>query len=332
MAATTTRVSPNHIGPALIAPATEDTRRSSIFPLSGKLPAHPQAAQYAKAELAFLYVKDNTKQTIRWGSYFAFWTERFLQTFSPATQAEFKLPNPQAIGRFGGEMARFKNVLSALEVPEKASNVYEDLQKLKKVSFDPKAKWGDVGNATLKMVMNTGNLISCSCDGVEFFGAPGLMNLTKETAFKFKVLSLSATFVGSGASAFDNTRKIWKEWRADNLWSVETGYHLINLAGNASYVALGMLGLFITGLPMVPWQAVACLTSGVFFNTCSYFYDRLYDPEHKGRNLHPIRVRDDVWNQLHPPKDSAEDSKTVRRSMSVNAPNLGIGGSGSGSY
>src|SRR5262249_20339857 len=79
----------------------------------------------------------------------------------------------------------------------------------------------------------------------------------------------------------------------------KTMFHLINIARDVSYFALGVMGFgfIITATPLVPWMIVACLTSGLTFSIGGYFYERIYDPEHKGKDLNPNILVENRSNQ-----------------------------------
>ena len=80
---------------------------------------------------------------------------------------------------------------------------------------------------------------------------------------------------------------------------IQVVFYLMNLARDVSYLALGIIGLsfILTATPIAALPIVTCLTSGLTFTIGGYFYERIFDPENKGKNLKPETVVENYVNQ-----------------------------------
>jgi hypothetical protein len=63
---------------------------------------------------------------------------------------------------------------------------------------------------------------------------------------------------------------------------------MIRTATSISYLAVGAIGLAaFAGFALAPWVMLACLTAGLTGQISSFLYEKINDPENKGKNLKP---------------------------------------------
>lgn len=173
-------------------------------------------------------------------------------------------PTGQLCGRVSGFMGDTKNLLSAIEIPEKTAN-------LRKAVTDFIAEPSFEGARKVALKELTG-LINPVCDGIDL--SSKFIPLTSEAMRAVKTINFTATLVGAGNSAVEQVQKI------NNLEEIDTkktALHLINIARDVSYVALAVIGLssIFLGFAAAPWMFLTCLTSGLLFTIGGFFYDRV---------------------------------------------------------
>jgi hypothetical protein len=240
----------------------------------------PRPAEYSITDLALTFIKERGKDIAKAGSYLAFW----------ATQA---IPDlPPNVTKFNFLLKDFKNFISVTEIPEKlctlsgsVSNIITDL---------PSATMGKVGTAARKVFKDTMSLINSTADTIDF--ASLFVPICKETLRWVSGINCAATAGFAGNGIIEQIQNINGMSKIDPK---RTAFYLINLARDVSYLAVGVIGLasVLTIAPVAPWMIVSCLTSGLSFSIGSYFYERLVDPENKGKNLNPAIVVENQINQ-----------------------------------
>lgn len=195
-------------------------------------------------------------------------------------------PTGQLLGRVSGFMGDTKNLLSALEIPDKTV-------KLRKAVSDFIAEPSFEGARKVLFKELTG-LINPVCDGIDF--STKFVPITTEAMRTVKTVNFAATFIGAGNSAIEQVQKI------NNLTEIDTQkttLHLINIARDVSYVALAVIGLssIFLGFAAAPWMFLTCLTSGLLFTIGGFFYDRVVvnlNNEHTDLNRANANLRAEV--------------------------------------
>jgi hypothetical protein len=243
-------------------------------------PPIPKPAEYSITDLVLTFFKEKVKDLAKVGSYLAFW----------ATEAMPDLP--RNVTKFNFMLRDFKNFVSATEIPEKLHTLAGSVTTLG--SDLTSGTWAKVGLASRKAFKDTMGLINSTADAIDFTSL--FVPLSKETLKWVTTINFAATLGFSGTGAIEQIQNINSMNTVDPK---RTTFYMINLARDVSYVALAVIGLafIFTGTPMVPWMIVACLTSGLSFTIGSYFYERIFDPENKGKNLNPAIVVENFVNQ-----------------------------------
>lgn len=170
----------------------------------------------------------------------------------------------QLLGRVSGFMGDTKNLLSAIEIPDKAVN-------LRKAVSDFIAEPSFEGARKVVLKEFTG-LVNPVCDAIDF--STKFVPITAEAMRAVKTANFTATLIGAGNSAVEQVQKINNLTEID---SQKTTLHLINIARDVSYVALAIIGLssMFLGFAAAPWMFLTCLTSGLLFTIGGFFYDRV---------------------------------------------------------
>jgi hypothetical protein len=161
------------------------------------------------------------------------------------------------------------------------------------ISGSATATWEKVGDACRKTFKDATGLTNGICDSIDF--STKYIQYDPEMLRWVKGIGFAATLGGSGVGAAEQMNNLSKSWGDVK----KSTLYVINLARDVSYVALGILGLsfILTATPMVTWMILACLTSGLTFTIGGYFYEKIVDPENKGKNLNPAAVVDNVVAQ-----------------------------------
>lgn len=257
--------------------------------------------EYTITELVLKFFEEKAKDIAKALGYTAFWVNQM-----PGV--------PSQVQTFNTTMVNFKNFIAATEVPKKGYELYSalgdmatSLQELRQecgewlslpgALFDLTNEDGlysyvkDSGAkvaAAGRVVFEKGtSMINSVVDGIDF--SQNFIPIDSATMSTLKTVNYAATFGGAGNDAIKQIEK----WSAtDECETTKQMFYMINLAKSLSYVALGALGLssVFLGATVAPWMFVATLSSGLFFTIFSYFYERINDPECKGKNLNPEAV------------------------------------------
>ncbi len=232
--------------------------------------------EYTTAGIILKFFDEKIKDFAKLIGSAAFWT----------TQA---VPNlPPAVSNLGALMGDMKNFVSITEVPKKSVETFEAIKEFCK-NFAEKVtgkagSWGKIGTAARKVFSKSAGLTTNVIDGVNL----GSKFIPIDPAAKTQLgkISFAATLCSAGNGAVEQIEKLAatgaKETKKQTLY-------LLNLARDVSFVALAIVGLgfLLTATPVVAWVLAAFSTAGLFFSLSSYFYEKVYDPELKGKNLNP---------------------------------------------
>jgi len=259
---------------------------SSINPITGVStagtlpPFVPKPDKYSIPDLVLTFFKEKVKDLAKTGSYLAFW----------ATQAIPDLPT--SVTKFNFLLKDFKNFVSVTEVPEKLCTLGGSVSTL--VTNLPSATMEKVGTAARKVFKDTMSMINSTADTIDF--ASLFVPVCKETLRWVSAINCAATAGFAGNGVVEQIQNINGMGKVDPK---RTTFYLINLARDVSYLAVGIIGLasVLSIAPIAPWMIVSCLTSGLSFSIGSYFYERIVDPENKGKNLNPAIVIENQINQ-----------------------------------
>jgi hypothetical protein len=263
--------------PSPISAVTSGMTSTSI---TTNAPPVPKPAEYLVVDLVLTFFKEKVKDLAKAGSYLAFWTTEAIPDLPPN------------VTKFNFMLRDFKNFVSATEVPEKLHTLAGSVTTL--ASDLTLGTCEKVGTTFRKVFKDTMGLINSTADSIEF--AKLFIPISQETLRWVSGINFAATIGFSGNGAVEQIQNING---MNNIDPKRTTFYLINLARDVSYIALGVIGLsfIVTATPMVPWMIVACLTSGLTFSIGSYFYERIVDPENKGKNLNPAVVVENYINQ-----------------------------------
>lgn len=252
------------IAPLSVARARElDDRQIGNLPFKRE--------EYSIVELVFSFFKEKIKDVVKLLGYSTFW----------AGQA---VPNlPSSVQSFSFAMSDVKNLLGAIEIPEKANALQKSVSGLW-TSVTDGASWTQVANAGRKAIKDTTGFVNSCCDGIDF--STKYITIDKSALTGIKTVSFGSTLVGASIAAGEQLYNLGTEPDPEGTkWPL----YLMNLARDVSYVALGIIGLasIITATPLVAWQILACLTSGLLFSIGGFFYNGIVDPEKQGKSLNP---------------------------------------------
>ncbi len=243
-------------------------------------------AEWTLPDLVLTFFKEKAKDLAKAGSYISFWVTEAIPGL------------PKSVTTFNTTLRDFKNFVSITEVPQKLYELGGSVVKLtneasEKFNGAAAATWEKVGTLSREVFKNTMAMINTTADTIDFVHL--FVPISKEIMRWISGINFAATIGFAGNSTIEQLQHINKMTTID---PVRTGFHLINVARDVSYLVLGMLGLgfVITATPVVPWMILACLTSGLTLSIGSYFYEKMFDPEHKGKNLNPNIV---IENQVH---------------------------------
>ncbi len=239
-------------------------------------PPVPKPAEYSIPDLVLTFFKEKFKDLAKTGSYIAFW----------ATEA---IPDlPKNVTQFNTTLRDFKNFVSMTELPQKMYEFGTSLQKATAATAEK------IGSASREVFKNSMALVNTVADSIDFVHV--FVPISKEVMRWVSGINFAATIGFAGNGVIEQVQHIQGTKVADPK---KTMFHMINIARDTSYLVLGVMGLgfILTSTPLVPWMIVACLTSGLTFSIGSYFYERIYDPENKGKNLNPAIVVENQANQ-----------------------------------
>ncbi len=267
------------------------TLGSSTTASSALRPFVPKQEVYTWRDAVLTFFKEKAKDIAKTGSYLSFWAMRAVPSLPPS------------VTKYGSTLRDFKNFISVTEVPEKLhtwSHSVNDL--LFKKSTISSRSWGDVGTAARQVFKNSMSLINSAADTIDFTHL--FVPLSQETLKRVSGINYAATLGFAGNSTIDQAQQIHKMKIQDitKMTEVDTKkfvFHMINIARDVSYLVLGVIGLgfIITATPIVPWMIIACTTSGLTWTIGGYFYEKMVDPENKGKNLNPNIVIENIANK-----------------------------------
>jgi hypothetical protein len=240
------------------------------------IPPVPKPAEYTTADLVLTFFKEKFKDLAKTGSYIAFW----------ATQAMPDLP--KNVTQFNTTLRDFKNFVSMTELPQKVYELGTSIQKAAAATAEK------VGSASREVFKNSMSLINTVGDSIDFVHV--FVPISKEVMRWVSGINFAATIGFAGNGVIEQVQHIQGTKAEDSKKKI---FHMINIARDVSYLVLGIIGLgfILTATPMIPWMIVACLTSGLALSIGSYFYEKIYDPENKGKNLNPAIVIENQVNQ-----------------------------------
>ncbi len=192
----------------------------------------------------------------------------------------------QLAGRVSELMGNAKNLLSVIEIPDKAVN-------LRRAVSDFIAE-PSVEGARKVVLKELPGIINPICDGIDL--SSKFVPYTSQAMRAVKTVNLSATLIGAGSSAIEQVQKLNKMTEID---SQKATLHFMNIARDVSYVALSTIGLSGTflGFAAAPWMFLACLTSGLLFTIGGFFYDRVVvnlDGKHTDMNKVNANLRAEI--------------------------------------
>lgn len=250
--------------------------------MAAAAPVNPNApvlqldnVQYSIPERVISLFDEKAKDVIRALGYTARWA---VEAF----------PNlPSSVSTFGTFANDAKNLLNAVALP---GQVYRVKNMVATHITEDKSTW-----STGRVVESLGNIFKEACLGVNW--AYDSLDLSQ------KFINLSDVFknwtsvvetvkgVNSAATALGSAVDIGlqsKRMTEDGVQPVEMGYRMIRTATSVSYFAVGAIGLAaFAGFVMAPWVMLACLTAGLTGQISAFFYEKINDPESKGKNLKP---------------------------------------------
>lgn len=241
---------------------------------TGGQPIPPPAykkEEYTVTGAILKFFDEKAKDVAKALSYSSFWVGEALPNSSPGLKA------------FGSTMGEFKNFMSATEVPKKTLEFWESCVGLWTSLTNANGPWEKVNAAGLEVFKKSTAFTNAFVDSIDFSSRFIAMN--SEVMKWLKGINFAAT----ASSALNGIREQVNNINKAGDNTSKTMLYMINGARDISYAVLGLIGLgcTLTATPIVPWMMVACLTSGITWTTSSFFYEKLYDPEGKGKNLNP---------------------------------------------
>lgn len=257
---------------------------AAVAPMNSSVRFNPlQGAEYTATSLILTFFKDKGKDIAKIFAYSSFWYNQSLPENNPAVQ------------NFSFFMGDVKNVYSTIEIPEKASELWESLLGLWTVLTQwvdgvADLTWQATSKAAIKILKNGSGLATNLCDGLDI--SSKLVTIDKGMMTWIKGINFSCVLIGTTIDGAEQASNLVGMYQQDNWSNAKAALYMINIARNASYFVLGYIGLtcIATGTPIVAWQMVACLTSGLLWTIGGYFYERIADPEGKGKNLNPAVI------------------------------------------
>jgi hypothetical protein len=228
--------------------------------------------EYTVAGAVLKFFEEKVKDIAKSLGYITFWAGQAMPDAPPQARS------------FSTMMGDFKNFISITEVPKKMSEAVEACQEFwTNLTSNPNAS-DKLGSAARKVFKKSTSLVNSVVDGVDF--SKNFIPIDHSVMTVLKGANFLATLGGAGNGAVEQVENLVNTQKHEV--SKQTLY-CINLARDVSYVALGALGLFslANGAFVAPWMFVALLTAGLTCTIGGYFYEKLRDPEGKGKNLNP---------------------------------------------
>lgn len=269
---------------------TSTTAVSSTTATATTTPVQPvrfKPEEYTVTDVVLAFFKEKAKDIAKAGSYIAFWTTEAIPDL------------PKNVTKFNTTLRDFKNFIGATEVPVKLYDLSRSVVALGQsvtgmFTGAAEATLGKVGIAFRKAFKDTTSAIMSVGDTIEFSRL--FIPINKEVMRWVSGINFAALIGFAGTGVIEQMEKFADNTSCDQKKMIN---NMINIARDASYLALGVIGFscFVMGTPIIPWTIVACLTSGLTFSIGSFFYEKLVDPEQKGKNLNPIAVVENVVEQ-----------------------------------
>jgi len=228
--------------------------------------------EYTVAGIVLKFFDEKAKDIAKALGYTGFWAGQIAPGLPPEVKS------------FSATMGEFKNFISATEVPKKTVEAFAAFSALWANVSSPTGSatkaWAALGEAFTKAAAWTNSVV----DGVDF--SSRFVAIDTSVMTWLKGTSFAATLGSSAKGAWEQIQKISNAVAAE---TTKTSFYVISFLRDTSYALLGAKGLFciLTATPMVPWMMVGLLTAGLTFTIGGYFYEKLYDPEGKGKNLNP---------------------------------------------
>jgi hypothetical protein len=242
---------------------------------------------YSITDLFLTFFQERVKDVVKTLRYIAFWSRELI-------------PNlPPSVSSFGTMMGDLKNFISATEIPGRAvlvsralSGFWEEITK--KVKDNTSTTWNKVGECAYRVLKELSILTNLLADSFDLSTRFIVMDQTFMSCFQ--TFNFGAIIAGNGINTIEQYHHINGMKQIDTR---RTTLYLAHLARDVSYVAFGLFGtfFFLSGIAIVPAVMVACVTSGLLFGMGGYFYEKIYDPEGKGRNLNPSVVMENMLNR-----------------------------------
>lgn len=166
-----------------------------------------------------------------------------------------------------------KNFMSALEIPEKSTKVYEVAVAL----FQ-----GEKGSSFSKVIKEGLGLANAMCDSLSLSS-----RFVPIDTDRVSFANHAFTAIGAGIGVIDDVQNIANCRETD-----KTVLYVMNFLRDSSFFVLGVVGLsgfLLFGSASVSLILLTCATSGLLFSVGGFFYERIVDPEQKHGDWQKIR-------------------------------------------
>jgi hypothetical protein len=244
-------------------------------PITTVQPPVYKREEYALTEIVLKFFDERLKEFVKVLGYSTYWIRELFPNLPPEVKS------------FGTMMSNIKNFISVTEIPKKTNEALEALSGFC-VDLTKSEAGKKVSQAALQAIKKLASLTSAGTDTFDF-ATNFIPQPNAAVASAVKVASVAATLCGASISAGEQVEKMANTKANERT---KNTFNMMNLARDVSYVAFGILasltmGGLITVAPSVP---VVFLTAGLALSISSYFYEKIYDPEGKGKNLNPDTV------------------------------------------
>jgi hypothetical protein len=267
---------------AILTPLTEKKEIMTTHPITTSSNAFTSTTtvsspvykpeEYTVAGAVLKFFEEKTKDVAKALGYIAFWTGQAIPDA------------PHEVRSFSSMMGDFKNFVGATEVPKKMTEAIGACKEFWVDLTNTSSSCEKIGRAARQVFKKCTSLTNSVADGIDF--SLRFISIDSSIMTWIKGLNSLATIGGAGNAALEQMENLAKTQRHE---IAKQTLYCINLARDVSYVALGALGLFslVGVIPVIPWACVALLTVGLTLTIGGYFYEKLHDPEGKGKNLNP---------------------------------------------
>lgn len=231
--------------------------------------------QYSIPDRIISLFDEKAKDVIRALGYTARWV---VEAFPNA---------PAGVNTFGNFANDAKNLLNAVALP---GQVYRVKNMIATHITEDRSNW-----SMTRVLESLGNIFKEACLGVnwatdsldisqKFISYPEVFSNWSSIFETVKGVNSAATALGSGVDIALQSKRMTE----DGVQPVEMGYRMIRTGTSVAYFAVGAIGLAaFAGFVMAPWVMLACLTAGLAGQISTFFYEKVNDPENKGKNLKP---------------------------------------------